>query len=232
MEHERGVLVGAIIGLAVLSATIAPAAGLSLSQEGVTFPDGTVQTTAATNEVAGTFQAEATVEMTSNFVAVFWVPVVDVPDGYRAVVEFVSVTCNVPTGPAISAGISVTKLTSPSTSVSRRFQVPLSYHGNDPFEGPTYIGSLMTRLYADRNVTGGGITAFATRESGTGTAYCYVNINGRFLPIPPNEALTATPAVSSPVQEIVVPYTPGPPPPEVLNPPPGTVVKVMGPPDE
>ena len=231
MRGTRAVIAGMILGLMGAHPCTTRAASLSLTQEGVVFPDGTVQTTAATNEVAGFFQAGATVNLPSGFVGSYGTAVVDVPDGYRAIVEFVSASCSVPTGAIITSGLALTRRTGPSSAQALGFQVPMAYHGT--FGGSRiYVGSLATRLYADSGLGIVGITAFATRESGTGDGSCSVSINGRFLPLPPSEVVASQAAKSAPTEEIVVPFTPGPPPPDVLNPPEGAIINMLGPSSE
>jgi hypothetical protein len=92
---------------------------------------------------------------------------------------------------------------------------------------------MTSRLYSDRGLAGGGITAFASRASGTGSSSCFISINGLYVAIPASEiTLSGSEAKSMPAQELVVPYREGGMPPEVLNPPEGMVIKLMAPPAE
>ena len=130
------------------------------------------------NPARSSFQASAIITMDPPFAGVFGTPLYDVPNGMRAVIEFASARCSSPSGnPIVQVVVQVAELTSGGGSIARNFEVPISYQGTDAFSGPLYVGALTTRLYADRTI-GGGVTAGASRASGSGNGNCSVAISG------------------------------------------------------
>jgi len=112
MSVASRIAVSLLVGLVASAIGAASAAGLSLAADGIVFSDGTVQTTAATNEVAGYFQANAAVVVTSGQ-SESSAPLADVPDGYIALIEFMSATCSTTeSNPIVEAGVTTTKRTS------------------------------------------------------------------------------------------------------------------------
>jgi hypothetical protein len=133
------------------------------------------------NPALSPFTASATLTISPGYAGAFGSPLAEVPDGMRLVIEHVSVICrNTVSNPIVSASISVTERTSIG-SVSRPFQVPLGYQGNASIGGYTYVGSLSTRLYSDRGISGGGVTMGADRTSGDGTGSCSFAISGHTI---------------------------------------------------
>jgi len=133
------------------------------------------------------FQSSGTVTIDPGFGGVFGTPVASIEEGQRLVVEHVSANCNSPSGNAVtSVSVGITMLTSPSSSVSRTFQIPIRYQGTASFGGPTYVGSLATRLYADRGLgsSGVGVTGGVLRETGTGSSSCFISISGHTVTLP------------------------------------------------
>ncbi len=129
------------------------------------------------------FQASGTIDFSPPFAGVFGSPLFDVPAGRRAVIEYASVRCFSAAGnPIVSAVIQVTELTG-GGSISRSFQIPITFQGTDAFSGPLYIGGLTTRLYSDRGLSGGGVTIGASRASGSGSGSCAFAISGHTIAI-------------------------------------------------
>ncbi len=109
------------------------------------------------------------------------VPLLEVPAGRRAIVEQVSVRCYSPAvNPTVEAYVSVA-IAVPNGIRSARFHVPLSYQGTTSLNGPTYAGSLATRLYADRGgvIAGGiGVNGHVLRANAQGSSGCVFSISG------------------------------------------------------
>lgn len=127
------------------------------------------------------FQGSGNVTVDPGFGGVFGTTVADVPEGERLVIEHVSVSCTSASGnPVTSASLAVTQRTSPSSSISRSFQIPIRYQGNSSFGGDTYVGSLTTRFYADRGFSssGGGVSGGVLRATGSGSSSCFFAISG------------------------------------------------------
>jgi hypothetical protein len=128
------------------------------------------------------FQASAPIALDPPFAGVFGTPLYEVPAGKRAVVEYASVRCSSPAGnPMTQAVVQVTELLEGGGSISRSFEIPIAFQGTDAFSGPLYIGGLGMRLYSDRGPSGGGITAGASRASGSGSGSCSFAISGHLV---------------------------------------------------
>ena len=63
-------------------------------------------------------------------------------------------------------------------STSINFDIPVRYQGEDLFDGRIFVGSMMTRLYADAGTT---VRGWATRDSGVETARCAFAISGHTI---------------------------------------------------
>jgi hypothetical protein len=130
------------------------------------------------------FQSSTTITMDPPFAGVFGTPLFEVPVGRRAVIEYATARCSSPSGnPIVQVVVQVTELLSGGGSISRSFQIPVGFQGVDAFSGPLYIGGLTVRLYSDRGAAGGGVTAGASRSSGSGNASCTVTISGHTIAI-------------------------------------------------
>lgn len=156
-----------------------------------------------------------------------------VPEGNRAIVEHVSVDCQTPVdNPVAYATVNV--VLQPGT-FTVPFQIPLRYQGR--YGDDVYVGALMTRLYAEDTGYEGDITASVARQNGSGLTSCRFAINGRYLPIPAGESLPSVANSAAPdgernqPAELIIPYAGGPLPEEAVNPPPGTAVKMLAPPE-
>lgn len=100
-----------------------------------------------------------------------------VPAGKRLVIEQASVRCWQDAGNILTARIVVTQVNGGS-SASINFDVPIRYQGVSPFDGRIFVGSMMTRLYADAGTT---VRGWATRDGGDGTATCGFAISGHTI---------------------------------------------------
>lgn len=181
------------------------------------------------NPAFSSFQDSGTVTIDPGFGGVFGSPLADPPPGTRMVIEYVSVRCSTPPGSAINvASVGVTERTSPTSTISRTFQIPVHDQGVDGFGSANFVGGQTVRLYSDAGLTGSGVTAGAVRSSGTGTSVCFFSVMGHIVPLPPpgpvNVPVGASLSKPEP-QELILPYT-GVLSPEALNPPDGTVVKL------
>lgn len=134
------------------------------------------------NPARTAFQTNGTINISVGFAGVLNSPIYEVPAGTRAVIEFISARCNSPSGnPIVQVQLGVTELTSGGGSTTRSFQVPVQFQGTDPFSGPLYIGGLVTRLYSDRGLSGGGVTGGVIRANGTGTGACFFTLSGHLI---------------------------------------------------
>jgi hypothetical protein len=153
--------------VSMLLATSALAAGYSTPIRDVENPPRTF------------FQASGTLTMPANFVGVGGQTLADVPENKRLVIEEVSVSCFTPIGSSIlTAAVNTVFATSPSSFVTRRFEIPMTFKGTDAFNGPVYVGRISTRLYADHPFIGSGVTTSATRDHGVGEAECFFSLSG------------------------------------------------------
>lgn len=100
-----------------------------------------------------------------------------VPAGKRLVIEQASVRCSQDAGNILTARIVVTHVNG-GASASINFDIPVRYQGLDPFDGRIFVGSMMTRLYADAGTT---VKGWATRDGGAGTARCGFAISGHTI---------------------------------------------------
>jgi len=187
------------------------------------------------NPAFSAFQSSGIVNIGPGFAGVFGVPVAEVPEGTRLVIEYVSVICATPAGTAVNnASVGVTQLFGSGGSVSRQFQIPLRDQGVDAFSGgPNLVGALSTRLYADRGLGAGGIgvTAGAVRSTGMGNTACFFSIDGHLVALSADSLVSNPPATSADgaeLQELILPYR-GVLQEEALSPPEGTVVKLKTP---
>ena len=103
--------------------------------------------------------------------------IVVVPAGKRMVIEQASVRCWQDDGNIVTTRIVVTHV-SAGSSASINFDIPLRYQGVDPFNGRIFVGSMMTRLYADAGTT---VKGWATRDAGIGEAKCGFAISGHTI---------------------------------------------------
>ncbi len=120
------VLGSLILGVSPLEEP-ALAAGLALTEEGIVFPDGTEQTTAAISEVENYFHDSAGIQLTG----IEGGKIVDfstaVPEGYRALIEYVSVHCETPlANPMLAANLRLTRIVA-DTPTTRPFYIPLLF---------------------------------------------------------------------------------------------------------
>jgi hypothetical protein len=157
------------------------------------------------------FNASGDLVIPEGMVFVIMAPLATVPEGQRAVIEQASVVCTGPVGnPVIDARIGLTRLTGPDTFTKIPFPLPLQLQGTHPLNGPTYVGSLSTRLYSDPGLIDGGITMGAVRENGVGESSCFFTISGYNVVV---DESTATPASAGSVdsavsqEAVVIPYT-------------------------
>lgn len=103
--------------------------------------------------------------------------IASVPAGKRLVIEQASVRCWQEAGNIITTRIVVTHVNG-TLSTSINFDIPVRYQGEDLFDGRIFVGSMMTRLYADAGTT---VRGWATRDSGVETARCAFAISGHTI---------------------------------------------------
>lgn len=195
--------------------------------------EGEVDVRRLDNPALTAFQSSGTVNVTEGFVGVFGPPIAEVPEGTRLVVEYASVLCDTPAGNSVgSASLSVTERTSSGGTISRSFQIPLNDQGAGGFSDSNFVGGLSTRLYADRGLGGIGVSGGVLRASGSGDTNCFFSISGHTVPLDSSSGTLSTQAARAAgtmsMQELILPYT-GRLPKEALQPPDGTVVKLLAP---
>jgi hypothetical protein len=103
----------------------------------------------------------------------------EVPNDMRLVIEHVSVKCTASeSNPFVSASITVKQRISAASERSLSFEIPLAFQGSSLFGGLHWVGSLMTRIYADRGVSDGRVRANALRANGEGIGNCDFALSG------------------------------------------------------
>lgn len=137
------------------------------------------------NPARSPFWATLTLTINPGFVGFLNNPFATVPAGRRLVLEHASVRCSGPqNNPMTRATLNVTQRIDANNAQLRPFEIPLSPQGDDPFVGPTYAGSLATRIYSDAGLNNtSGVRIDGLRANGVGTTTCTFSISGHTIVI-------------------------------------------------
>lgn len=112
------------------------------------------------------------------------IPLFDVPAGRRAVIEQMSARCDVaPGNPVLELFVEVSLNAHEGNAGTLRFQIPVLSQGTRVApDVEFFVGSLATRVYADRrDADGAGVTGGAARASHVGSGDCEIQISGHTI---------------------------------------------------
>lgn len=110
----------------------------------------------------------------------------EVPAGQRAVIEHASADCSGQGGNAVvRAFLRVSLAAHPGNVDTLEFQIPLQFQGSRSagISREFYVGSITTRLYAERDAEGGGVSAGMERADTAGQSQCIIAISGYTVPL-------------------------------------------------